>query len=1603
MQPSATPPLTEIITVARSRTPQAQHQDLTAFIDAFFHQVAPEDLAGRPVDDLCGSVLSLWQFARQRAATAPAIRIINPATDTDGWQSPHTVIEIVQRDMPFLVDSIRMAVNAMGLATHLIIHPVVAVRRNANGVIDGVCKPAEATADMQLESCMQLEISRETDAPVLADLKVSIETTLRDVSFAVNDWQAMLGRMQAVIADINAAPPPVDADELAEGVTFLEWLTAGHFTFLGCRDYELVQENGDDVLRIVTDSGYGILREMPGQEVSTSFATLPQEIRERARVRELLIVTKSNSRSTVHRPVYMDYVGVKRFDAAGNVVGERRFLGLFTSRAYSSHAQDIPLLRVKVNDVMRASGVQPGSHLGKALLAILETYPRDELFQIEPAELLRIATGILHLDERQRTRLFIRRDPFNRFFTCMVYVPRDAYTTDARERMQQFLLDALAGRSCEFSTSISESMLARILFMIHTSSGRTVEIDERRLEADLARLVQRWEDELASALIQAHGEERGRDVAKQFARAFPPGYKAEYAASRAVADIDIIRALHGDDDIGMSLYLPVDTHAGDLRFKLFRTGQPVPLSQSLPMLEHMGVRVLDERPEKITPEGLPPVWVHDIGLTLGAGERFNLDRLQTGFMETFHKVWCGEAESDDLNKLVLRAALNWRQVTLLRALVRYARQAGVTFSQTYMENALAAHPAIARQLVELFVERHDPRLDLAPAARGVELTKEIITALDAVTSLDEDRILRLVLTLIGAVTRTNYFQQQLSGQAKGYLSFKFDPSLIPVLPEPRPMFEIYVYSPRMEGVHLRGGKVARGGLRWSDRMEDFRTEVLGLMKAQMVKNAVIVPVGAKGGFIVKQLPESDDREVIQREVIACYSTFIRGLLDLTDNRKGKDIIAPSQVVRHDEDDDYLVVAADKGTATFSDIANGIAIEYGFWLGDAFASGGSAGYDHKKMGITARGAWESVKKHFRRLDRDIQTTPFTVAGVGDMSGDVFGNGMLLSRATRLVAAFDHRHIFLDPEPDAATSYAERERLFALPRSSWADYDKALISAGGGVYPRSLKSIQIAKEVRQLLAIDDTALPPAELIRAILRAPVDLLYNGGIGTYVKAKSESNSDVGDRANDAVRVNGAELRCKVVGEGGNLGFTQKGRAEFAAGGGLIYTDAIDNSGGVDCSDHEVNIKILLNTAAGAGTLNNDARNALLASMTDEVAALVLRNNYHQALALALDDATGPELLDAQARFIRFLERDGRLNRLLESLPDDETLAQRRAARDKLRPPENAVLLAHAKLWLFDEVLASNIPEDVHMESALLGYFPAALRKDYGDDTRRHPLRREIICTHVCSSMVNRVGSTFVFNMMEETAASPADVVRAYLLTRECFGVGALWRALKQQDNVVADALQTRMLLEVGRLLSRGTRWFLRRRNYLGDLARSIEELAPAIEATAALLKDHPAASPDIIGQRTREYVEQGVDETLAQSTAVTAEVHAALDIHEVARATTRSVPQTLSVYLALSQRLELPALRERIGQLPGDNHWQLLARAALRDDLADRLRALTAVVLKRNPGLETPDALVGAWEQANPGVIGRTRQVLQEIQSAGTVDLAMLSVGLRELRNLA
>ena len=1588
--------LTNLCEHARSRAAKTPPGiDLEVVLNTFYRHVAPEDLLERSTEDLFGAVMAQLRLAEERPQGKAIIKVFTPTIPVNGWSAEgHTVVEIVTDDMPFLVDSVTMALAAGDHEIHLVVHPQFVVRRDLAGAVQQILDEQAETDphDVSRESWMHLEIDRIGPDEVAA-VQDRLFKVLTDVREAVEDWQRMHAQVDFVVADLEENPPPVPTEEIEQGTALLRWLGDNHFTFLGYREYRLERQGDDEVLIAVPGTGFGILRADP-----LAHGVLPPAVAARAREKKLLVLAKANSKATVHRPVHLDYVGVKKFDESGEVVGERRFLGLFSSAAYTESVRRIPVLREKAAKVIDTVGLDPMSHAGKALMDVLETYPRDELFQTPVEDLVPIASQVMYTRERRQLKLFVRRDIYGRFLSCLVYLPRDRYNTTVRERISAILKHQLGGDNIEYTAHVGESYAARLHFVVRPAKGEQIgDPDVADLERRCAEAARSWRDDFATAVITAFGEEAGSRLVRTYAACFPEAYKEDYPPQTGAVDLGRLEQIEGEAGMALSLYEEIGAAAGEARLKVYRIGPPLSLSEVLPILSTTGVEVVDERPYEL--EGLDrESYIYDFGLRY---PKALPDDSRMLFQDTVTAVWDGYNESDGFNALVLAAGLTWRQATLLRAYAKYMRQGGTPFAQDYIEDALRNNVDITGYLVQLFEVRFDPgRKGGIPAdsearlAKCADIEERISRALDDVSSLDHDRILRSYLTNIRATLRTNYFQTGKDGEPLQRLALKFDPASIPDLPEPRPKFEIFVYSPRVEGVHLRFGAVARGGLRWSDRRDDFRTEVLGLVKAQMVKNTVIVPVGAKGGFFCKQLPDAHDRDAWMAEGIDCYTTFISGLLDITDNLVDGEVVPPRSVVRHDDDDPYLVVAADKGTATFSDIANGVSADYDFWLGDAFASGGSVGYDHKAMGITARGAWVSVRRHFREMGTDCQTEDFTCAGVGDMSGDVFGNGMLCSEHIRLVAAFDHRDIFIDPCPEAASSYAERRRLFDLPRSSWQDYDTSLISEGGGVWPRSAKSIPVSPQMREALGLDDAGvkgnrMTPAELMRAILLAPVDLVWNGGIGTYVKGSDEAHADAGDKTNDAIRVDGHELRAKCVGEGGNLGLTQRGRIEYAARGGRINTDFIDNSAGVDTSDHEVNIKVLLDRVVKAGDLTQKQRNELLASMTDEVAELVLADNYDQNLALANAESLAPALLHVHEDWMRTLERGGLLNRELEALPSRRQVAGLLERRKGLTGPELAVLMSYTKIVLAEDLLKSDLPDDPFLRSELFSYFPAKMRQGYRGPMEQHRLRREIVVTQLVNQLVNNAGITYFHRLVGETSGTTAEVTRANIVAREIFGAALINREIASFDNEIEAKVQTHMRIEIRTLVERASRWLLNNRTLTDDTESVVTRFEVVVEKVMAELPQLMTGR-ELAAYETRRsaLTDKGVPEELASRVAVFPPAYMILGIVETAARDERDPLDVARKHFEVGERLGLPLLVSRILALPRTDRWQTMARAALRDDLHTVHAQLTSEELAGNVPAEKD--------------IAKAVKTLEEICTDEDSDLARLSVALRVVRTL-
>ncbi|MBS0221477.1 MAG: NAD-glutamate dehydrogenase [Proteobacteria bacterium] len=1605
------PRIHELEAICTAAAATSGSEETAQFAHRLYQRVADRDLAAAPVEQRAAAAACLLAFARRRLPGVAKVRVFNPVLADHGFESRHTIVQIVNDDMPFLVDSIANEFDRREIAVHLLAHPVMAARRDLDG--DLVEVTGEAGQRARPESMMHIEIDRQADRAQLDELAAALSRVLGEVRMAVDDWRPMRQACLDALEDLMAG----HGTELAEQEEFLCWLESNHFTFLGHRRYRYVDDPGHPGgirYDLVPGSALGILRRdevrlfesgLGGGESMSRFARGPQP----------LMIVKTDRPSLVHRSGPMDCVIVKTHDADGRITGERRLVGLFTSTAYHAAVREVPLLRGRVDGVVRRAGLDPNSHDGKALLAILDTYPRDELFQIDEETLYNHALGILQLQERRRVALFTRRDPVGRFATCLVFAPRERFDAVLGDRFGHLLEEAWQGKVTSVAgLSSAESTLARALYTLKLERPDAPTPDLAALEQALADAATSWSDRLRMALQASLGEAEGRAAARRWRDYFPTVYRDSFDADQAVADLGPLQAALDGAPFGVRLSREPGLPPHRFTLRLFHPKEPIALSDVLPLAENLGLRVLSEAPFLLRAGGgAERVALQVLSVETADASPVDLAAVGPRFAETLDQLWSGALENDGLNRLVLRAGLAWREVALLRAYAKYLRQAGIPFSQNYMERALIAYPAIARGMVDLFLARFDPALGEpdADARRGrlEAIETALSAALDYVTTLDEDRILRRFLNAVHCSLRTNFWQKDASGALKDWISIKIDSRAIDDLPAPRPMVEIFVYSPRMEGIHLRGGRVARGGIRWSDRREDFRTEILGLMKTQVVKNAVIVPTGSKGGFYVKRPPAGGTREQIQAEGVACYRTLIRGLLDLTDNYVGGAIVPPADVVRHDGNDPYLVVAADKGTATFSDIANALARDYGFWLDDAFASGGSAGYDHKKMGITARGAWESVKRHFRELGIDIQRTPFTVVGVGDMSGDVFGNGMLLSQQTRLIAAFDHRHIFIDPAPDPAVSWSERKRLFELPRSSWMDYDKALLSQGGGIYDRNAKSIVLSEEAQAALGIDQPTMAPVDLMRAILKAPVDLLYFGGIGTYVKASDESNADAGDRANDALRVNGADLRVQVVGEGANLGVTQRGRIEAALAGRRINTDALDNSAGVDTSDHEVNIKIATGAAIERGELAAADRDALLFGMTEEIATLVLRNNYQQSQAISVAVAQSGEDHDRLERFMhaveRPLERQGRLDRTVESLPDTTAMRARAQSRQYLTRPELCVLLAYAKIDLTDQILDSDLPDDPLLVGELLRYFPTTLQQRFADVIRDHRLRREIVTLQVVNSLVNRCGPAFVRSVAQRTGATGDAIARAFAVVRDAWKLRDLWTEVEALDEALKAEAQTRMLVASQRFLTRTVQWTLRRLPQPLDTMAATDLLGSAVAALGDLPEAliGPAENA-ALNERAAAFEALGAPPSVARRAAALDTLAAAGDLVQAARANGCSIEEAARLYFRLGERLSLAALGNGAQKLPREGQWPSQAALAMLDDLAALHADLLGSALRAAgpQGAGDPEAVLARWSESRKLALERVDRLREELGAAGQLDLAMLSVATAELRGL-
>jgi len=1570
--------------IARAQGYLSTEPSFARFLRAVAEATDPEDFRPYPAEMLEERFRKSYSRLGKRELASFNVYVV-PADRPGG----RDIVEVFCADMPFIVDSVLAAIRSYGGVVRAITHPVLQFDPATYRVLD------QPTPGSRLESFLHIEVEPLPDLVVREAMKGEIEATLTDVGRAVAGWRPMLERVKKAVQDWHQHPPKAPPPQIAEGMHFLGWLAEHNFTFLGMREYRLEGDIGAKRLVPVHDSELGILEDpnvlflRSGKnyvEMTEQHATFLAEA-------SPLLVTKANIKSRVHRRGYMDYIGAKLYDADGNPSGELRIIGLFTSMSYATPNIDVPLIRKKVGEVLKRAGHDPRGHAGKALMNALDTFPREELFQISDDLLFEFATAIAQLSDRPRVRVLSRIDRFDNFVAVLVYVPRDRYDSDVRAVIGAYLADEYEGRVSAFYPHFPEGDLVRVQFIIGRDGGRTPNPSRDALEAGVMQRILTFGDKLKAASGNA-------GAVADFLDAFPADYQATNSSESALADIEIIKLLPDERAIALRLGMR-EGRESPIGLKVYHRGSPIPLSDRVPMLENFGFRVIDEDTATVTPAHGTATFVHDMLLEADGGvdlsDRTLSEKIENGILA----VWRREAESDALNALTTLRGLSWDDVEVLRALTRYLKQVGIPYSRDYLNAVLARHGDVAEALVTLFHADNDPHFAGHRERATKEAHETIAAAVEATTSIDDDRILRRYLNLTEAVVRTNAYQRDQSGARRPALAIKFDCTKVDALPEPKPYREIFVYSPRVEGLHLRFGPIARGGLRWSDRPEDFRTEVLGLVKAQQVKNAIIVPVGAKGAFVPRQTPAGADRETVLREGTTCYKIFVSTLLDVTDNLELDTVVPPPDVLRRDGDDPYLVVAADKGTASFSDTANAIATDRDFWLGDAFASGGSAGYDHKKMGITARGGWEAVKRHFRELDRDIQTSPLTVVGVGDMSGDVFGNAMLLSPQIRLIAAFDHRDIFIDPAPDPAVSMAERSRLFQLPRSSWQDYNAELISKGGGVYARTQKVVPLFAEARKALGLGNEQLSPSDVIRAILKAEVDLLWFGGIGTYVKAATESDAQAGDKANDAVRINGADIRALVVGEGANLAVTQLGRIEYARKGGRLNTDAIDNSAGVNSSDLEVNIKIALGALTRTGQLTTQTRNEFLASMTTEVAELCLRNNYLQTLALSVEEHRGLSAFPEHQGLIEALEHAGELSRTVEFLPDNAALRTRVQGGKGLTRPELAVLLAYAKNSVNAQLLRSGVPDDPYLGKELYRYFPDRLTQTFPDTVNGHRLRREVIATVLSNAMLNRGGPAFVSELSAATSADAGQIAAAYAAARDVYGTPDLNKEIDALDGTVPGRTQLMLYSEVQALLRRQSLWFLRNTSFEGGLAPLVERYSAGVADVRLLLGS--LAGPWLerhIAERSEQLEAARVNRDLARRFAELPVLSLATDIVLVAEKTGVTVPEAATAFFGVLEVFGLGRVIEEGNAIVLADRFDRMALDRALANLARAQRDLTTDVLAAG-GSDIAGRL-DRWRNGRPEAITRAATAVRDL-TEGDMTVSRLSVAAGLLSDLA
>lgn len=1574
--------------------PKQYHEDLRVLINALFKHASMQDLLAYELTDLAGLMVTLWRILQKHKSRDEKIAVFNPNVEEHEWQSPHTIVSVLHDDVPFVIDSIRLTLNRLGVNIHTIFHASLKVERAK----DGAFKTFSEKGNKEL--LLLIETDRTTVGKERENIAQEITSVIEDVNLVVDDFPRMVEKSTEVLKDFDSRDYPIDKQDLDEARVFMEWLAGDHFTFLAYDEYVV----DDEKVTQVPGSALGLFRKARKRREET-ISEMSEQRRAHVFEKELMIFSKSGRRSTVHRPAYSDYVLVKEFNDKGEVIGGRRFLGLYTRSVYNATPANIPVVRQKIQRVLEKSGFTEGSHNHKELATILYTFPRDELIQASVDTLLNMTLDVLAIQERKRIRLLLRKDAYGKFLNAIVYMPRDIFNSQLRAQVHDVLFDYFDVEGSDFTTFFSESVLARTRFVFKLKKPIEGELPTEALEQRIVQIARRWTDELQQALFETFGEEKGNRLYKRYHEAFPASYREQYSARVAVADIQRMEALSSDqaDPITLSFYRSMEPTGSELKLKLFNRDKALLLSDLVPVLENLGLKVIEEYPYEITHGEGHCTWIYDFSLLYEPNSELDPAKYRDEFSKAFINIWNGRAENDSYNQLVLRAKLTWREVSMLRAYAHYMKQIRFGLSQAYIADTLIKYTDITDKLAELFSARFNPAKQKGEK-QAEKWLASIEELLEGVNNINEDRIFRRYVELITATLRTNFYQEDGKGQRKEYISFKLDPSQVSELPLPRPVYEIFVYSAKVEGVHLRGGKVARGGLRWSDRGEDFRTEVLGLVKAQQVKNAVIVPVGAKGGFVAKQMPVDADRETIQREGIACYKTFIRALLDVTDNLQEGQVQPPELVVRYDNDDPYLVVAADKGTATFSDIANEVAGEYDFWLGDAFASGGSNGYDHKKMGITARGAWVSVQRHFRELGMNVQQDPISVVGIGDMGGDVFGNGLLRSETIKLVGAFNHLHIFVDPNPDPAKSFEERQRLYDMPRSSWEDYNTDLISKGGGIFSRQAKSIPVSKEMKAVLGINKAKVTPIELISAMLTAPVDLIWNGGIGTYVKASYETHAEIGDKANDAVRVDANEMRCKVLGEGGNLGFSQLARVEFNLHGGRCFTDFIDNAGGVDCSDHEVNMKILLDDIVASGDMTVKQRNDWLFKQTEDVSRLVLRNNYRQTQALGIAFTESFRRIEEYRRLINTMEANGKLNRELEFLPHDEEISDRKARGIGLTRPELSVLISYVKGDLKELLIQANVATDPYLEDAVATEFPEPMRESFEDAMHHHRLKREIVATQVANDIFNYMGITYFNRLQESTGASAVEAAKAYVAARDIFKLHETWDELEALDYQMPAELQSSLMLRTARMVRRSSRWLVKNYRTGIDIKNVIELYKGPVERMSADLENLlPEEQRDSWLAESKQMEEKGIPASVARRVCASEILYTLLGVIAVAQSQDRDPMAVAQGYFKVGDALELDTFGEQVNSLSVNSHWQAMARESFRDDLEWQQRRITQGLFTQMKSTDDLEQVVDEWLERNRILVDRWLRMMSEIRAVSEPEFSMYSVAIRELLDLS